>query len=648
MIYFLRCVGTNRTGMFISGKFSSWLCLFGSLCLFGLVSPAMGQEEDNLPARPACNRILPEETVLYFRVRSMPELIDVFRENGLDQMMADERLSSLVGDLYKEFKDEYDEKVKGELEDVELDQFQDLFAGEVCLAIVAKRRQNMEFVVILDVKPETDTLDRLLSAAERRAEEKGRPVETDDEDEVEINILRTGGERDIFYFRQEDTVYAATNRDLCAEMIANLKGKPLEKTRQFVENRKYRTIMGQCRVDKDNPPLMTFFVDPIEVFKAATRGDTGAAIAVGFLPVLGLDGLLGIGGAVLPGDNEFTSISHVHLLMSSPREGLLRAISFRSGSYAVPSAVPEDTATLMVTSLDIPKLYSGIESIYNTFNGEDGFASLVERGSEALGFDIKTDLLDLMTGSLIFITRGDPESMAFNGASNAYFLEFNDAEKAQETMDMLMDRVQEETESDVFRSVKKNGQEYWIVEAVREQRDRARERRREFTENLDADARALRERGREFEERYVRSPVPAFTFLESHFVITDSVELMEHLIATYQGRAPNLNESDHYSAVRRKAEVLLGGKPPAGVMYNRPINQLSSIWNAVRDKEMVEMFKGTIDEQPLLTRLADAFARNELPPLEEMQDYFRTSGGFMTDDATGLHFLFFEMKNQKE
>jgi hypothetical protein len=608
------------------------------------------QEEDNLPTRPSSNRILPEETMLYFRIRSMPELIELYRQNGLDQMMEDQRISSLMGDLYTEIRQEYDDQVKGELDDLELEQFQELFAGEMCIALVAKRRQPMEAIMILDVQPETETVDKLLGVAQRRLEEEGRPIELDAEDEIEIQIIRTNQDRDIFYFRQQDTLYFATNRDLCAEMIANLRGTPLEKTRPFLENRKYRTIMGQCRVDKDHPPLATFFIDPIELFKASTRGEAFAAVVVGFLPVLGLDGLLGVGGAVLPGDQDFTSISHMHLLMASPREGLLKAISFRSGSYELPPSIPEDTATLLVTSIDVPRLYSGIETVYDAFNGAGGFASLVERGSEEIGFDIKTDLIDLLTGTVTFMNWSNKESTAFNGASNGYFIEVNDAEKFQETLQILLDRIEDESdsESENFTKARKDGVEYWVAEVVRSSVEGSRERRRERLEQLeDETERARRERGMDFEERFTRAPVPSFGFLEKQFVITDSTELMEHMIATFQGKSAPLNDSDHYAQVREKAEFLLGGKQPAGLLYNRPINQLSSIWNAITDKDMIEMMKETVAEQPFLARLADAYGRNELPPLEEMQDYFRTSGAVMTDDATGLHFLFFELRNKQ-
>lgn len=631
----------------------SWSFLGLWLLSFTLVLPVAGQEEDELPTRPACNRILPEETVLYFRIRSIPELVELAQQNGLEQMAEDERFSALWGDLYKEVQAEYDAQVKGELDDLELEQFQDLFAGEMCFALVAKRRQPMEGVMILDVKPESETADRLFGVAERRLEEDGRPVETDTEDEVEIKIIRTNEDRDIHYFRQDNTLYFSTSRDLCAEMIANLKGKPLDKTRPFFENRKYRTIMGQCRVDKDHPPMATFFIDPIELFKASTRGEAFAAGVVGFFPILGIDGLLGIGGAVLPGDKDFVSISHVHLLMSSPREGLLKAISFRSGDFDVPLSIPEDAGAFMATSFDLPRLYSGIETIYNAFNGEGSFGEIVERGSEEIGVDIKTDLVDQLTGTVMMVNRSDPESTAFNGGSNGYFIEVNDPGKFQKTLEILMDRIQQEAGGDsgeseeFFSKVNKDGQEYWIADVARRRVERSRESRRQRLDQIeDEDQRRRRERRLDFEANFTRAPEPAFGFLENQFVITDSVELMDHLVAVLQGKAPSLNESEHYSELREKAEFLLGGKQPAGILYNRPINQLSSVWNAITNKEAIDMMKEGVQDQPFLSRLVDAYSRNQLPPLEELSEYFRTSGAVMTDDATGLHFLIFEMKNK--
>jgi len=241
-----------------------------------------------------------------------------------------------------------------------------------------------------------------------------------------------------------------------------------------------------------------------------------------------------------------------------------------------------------------------------------------------------------------------PESVALNGASNGYIIEVNDADKFRETLQIFMDRIQDQAgENEVFKLVRKDGQEYWMVEGIREGMAESRRRQQEQMQQFDEDFRRRAERESEFSDRFIRRPVPAFGFFDNQFVITDSQELMDQMVETFQGKAPSLTESEHYSEVRKKAEQLLGGKQPAGLLYNRPINQLQSIWGAITDPSMVEMVQENVADDPFLSRLADAYGRNELPPLEEMQQYFRTSGAVMTDDATGLHFLFFELKNKE-
>ena len=45
-------------------------------------------------------------------------------------------------------------------------------------------------------------------------------------------------------------------------------------------------------------------------------------------------------------------------------------------------------------------------------------------------------------------------------------------------------------------------------------------------------------------------------------------------------------------------------------------------------------FKSRLDENPL-------------PDFEQMEKYFSQSGGFMSDDDTGLHMLFFNLKSEE-
>lgn len=606
------------------------------------------QEEDELENRPAANRILPEETVLYLRIRSVPDFLELMEDSSMGQLLGDERVAPLITDIYGNLKEEYDNRVREELGDIELEQFKDLFAGELCFAMVAKRRKNMEGILICDVNPESETADKLLSVVKEKVEEEGEEIETDTEAEIEIQILPTDGDRPLHYFRIENTVYLSTNRDLVAEMIANLNGEPLEKTRPFIENRKYRTIMGHCKVDKDHPPTLTFFVDPIELFKAATRGEPVAQVAVGVLPVLGLDGLSAIGGATLPGDDDFQAFSHIHLLMASPRQGLLEAISFKPGAYEASQMIPNDVAVMMTTTLDLPKMYSGISSIVDTFQGEGTVESALEAASEEIGISIKDDIIDGFTGNVTLVTWPNPESAQFNGVSNGYLLGVHDEEQAKETMEKLLARIREQDE-DAIGEDSYNGVDYYYIEAIRNSMERAQERRRERWQDLDDDERERRERRAEITSEMARTPDPAFTILDNHILITDSVEFMEKFIDTYKGKNPALNNADDYQNIREIAEKYLDGQRPSGIIFSRPLAQLGPIWRTIKSDGVKEFLKmGAENENDdmsgFASKMLESMEDNELPDLEELEKYFTTSGGFMTDDASGLHFFMFETR----
>lgn len=644
----------NLSGFWCGARlFSNFGLAVFALALVGLAcvwpSAALGQEEDELPTRPSSNRVLPEETVLYFRIRSFPDFFKEFEGSGIGKLARDERVAPFLNDLYDNAKQTYDENAKENLDGIELDQFKDLVAGEMCFALVAKRRKELEGILIVDVNPESDIADRLLGVAKQATEDGGEgEAITEVEDDIEIEIMTGGGDRDLHYFRIENTVYLCTNRDLCAEMIANIKGEPLEKTRTFFENRKYRTIMGHCRVDKDHPPLLTFFVDPIELFKTTTRGNATGAIATSVLPVLGLDGVLGAGGAVLPSDDVYQSLNHFHVLMASPREGLLKSISFQAGEYNLSNVVPADTAALLVSSIDIPQLYAGIESINDTFRGKDSLAGDLDRASEEVGVDLKVDVIDALTGRLSLITWSNPTATAFNGASNAYLLGLHDGEKARETVETLIARIEEENE-DAVKTSRKDGVDYWYFSGADDFQERQRERRLERMEALDEAEREAAERNADRDSRLFRFPVPAFTFIDDELVITDSIEMMEHLIDTYKGKVDSLNDSEDYQTVRKQAEILLDGQKPAGIVFSRPSSQLAPFWNLLAGDDVKSLIRDNADDQPALGRLADSLERNELPKAEELSGYFPTTGGFMTDDSTGLHFLAFELKpNSKD
>ena len=101
-------------------------------------------------------------------------------KTGFAKMIEDDRVAPFLDSVYGDLKSEYDEKLKEKIGGISLEQFADFATGELCFAMVAKRRKPLTMVMFFDVPEESETLDKLLGVAEENGVEKG-DVELEEE-----------------------------------------------------------------------------------------------------------------------------------------------------------------------------------------------------------------------------------------------------------------------------------------------------------------------------------------------------------------------------------------------------------------------------------------------------------------------------------
>ena len=202
--------------------------------------------------------------------------------------------------------------------------------------------------------------------------------------------------------------------------------------------------MSTCNVTPENPALLSYFIDPIKLTKAALRGNPAGFMVNGALPILGLDGVLAVGGASLKGDDKFEAISHLHILLANPRQGLLQAISLKKNSYDLSPLISEDAGFVIQATIDVPKLYGGIRTIVDTFNKKGFYEEQMEKASDFMGFDLKTELIDNLNGEFVMFNWDDPSTTAFNSNSNAFMFGYRDMDKAEEVFKMISEKINEE------------------------------------------------------------------------------------------------------------------------------------------------------------------------------------------------------------
>ena len=600
-----------------SGWKASVFCL---VCLLGLPSLVFSQAAE----RPNSEDLLPETTVAYVQLHNFREFMEKLADTNAGQMATDENIAPLLTDLYDTAKDAY-----SEVEDqvgLSLDEIRELPAGEVCFAVIAPRRKQPAFVFIIDTDEESEVVERALQRGRDLAADAEIESEVEELDDVTYEKFVVDG-RDLYMFNKGGTVVVGTDRDELDAIIERWMGREVEKVQPLKKNRKFITIMNRCRGTKEVPNDFRFFVDPIALAKSATRGNAGAQMALNFLPILGLDGFLGVGGSMIVDEMDFESVLHMHVLLSNPRAGIFEMMALKPGEYEPQPWVPDNAVSYVSTSWDIQKMFEEFEKMYDSFNGEGALAEEIEDEiNTELEIDFREDFIGSLSGRATYIQWVGDDSVAINGQTNALGIEIGDEEKFMELVDMFLERIRDEDGEDAIEEKEYKKVTYW-----QQPNEQAEEARRELEE--------------EGPGAFVRIPQPAFAILDDHLLITDDPSFMERAIDTSRGKLDSLFNDEQFQKISDQMTRLLGTDLPGAVMYNRPAESMRMLFKLASKEETRGFLDEMAEENKYAQSIRDAIDENPLPDFEDVEHYFPPSGGFITNDDTGYHFLFFQLKS---
>ena len=317
-----------------SSRFSIWTKgLWSSLVVVmvaGFAPVASAQVDPE--TRPDTQDLLPETTVAFVQIDDFRDMMGKMSESAIGKMTRDEAIAPLLEGLWDEAKLAYDE-VKDDV-GVSLEDLQALPSGEMTFAVIAPRRKSPEFMLIVELDDESDAVNRVLDRGRQLiTEEGGQEITTEESDDgIEFESFMVEDKK-IKFFRKDGLMVGSTSEEELDAFIDRWMGRENEKVRPLTQNRKFVTIMNRCVGTKELKPEARFFVDPIAIAKSATRGNFAAQAAINFLPVLGLDGLLGVGGSMILTEDDFESVVHGHVLLANPRKGVFEMIAFKPTDY---------------------------------------------------------------------------------------------------------------------------------------------------------------------------------------------------------------------------------------------------------------------------------------------------------------------------
>ncbi|MFO0526803.1 MAG: hypothetical protein ACK52A_01750 [Planctomycetota bacterium] len=600
------------------------------LALFGLLLPASlatGQQ-----ARPAAEELFPETTVLFLQIQNVRELAEDFMSTNMGNLMKQEKIAPLAEELWGQAKEAYAE-VQDEV-GVSLEDMQSLPTGEISFAAIAPRRADIQFAMLMDIDPESDSFKNMERVGRERGELEGATFEDEETADVKFTtVARPDGEGQFVYFIKDGTFVITTDKALSQQIVDRWVGREVEKIRPLKDNRKFVTIMNRCRGTKEVPPEARMYMDPIEFFRASTRGDVGTQAALNFLPILGLDGLLGVGGSVIFDEQGFESVTHLHLMLANPRAGILEMLALKPGKYQPQLWVSDQAVSYVSTSWDVNKVYAELGKMVDLFTSEGEFERQVETNvNERLELNLKDDILAAMDGRFTVTSWVEPPAR-LNSQVNAIGLGLSDPEKAEEIIRHRSQRAidargdQEDAEPPVIEE-KYKGITIWTAPVPEDRRERIRQRREEGEMQFE-----------------IRIPEPGFAIIDGSLVAADSVSFIKFAIDTYKGENPPLVDDPSFKQVSRQMTNLLGTDMPAAIFYSQPGPMMESMLNLAKGDDVKGALERGGEENRFVKNFQRALEDNPLPDWEEIRDFFASSGGFITSDDSGYHALLFNLKS---
>jgi len=605
--------------------------------LVSLVSSTAAQAE-----RPGAPRLLPEKTLAYLRVTDTPTLVERFQQTALARIVRDEQMRPLVEQLYGSVENAWKQ-----IEDrvgLPLNDLLKIPQGEICVAFVAPPEQPPGLVVVIDVKDQLPAAYKLLGRGEEALfNNGGSKVEEKLADQPVSVYTGPGGNQILLHERDGALVFAST-RPLMeytlkswAGTAVDDKGKALK---SLADNISYNAIMSRCAGSVDDPPQITYFVDPIELVKTLTRGSV-AATGLALIPVLGLDGVKGVGGSMTFATGEYDDVSHLHVLLDNPRAGVVQLFAMKSADVTPESWIPPDIITYNTLNWDFQLTFDKAAGLYNSLTAENEFQIEVQRRvSERLGVDFEKDVLPQMEGRVTF-AQWVEKPVRINSITTILGIKLKDAKCFEPTMQKTLDKYKDNLEKQYYA-----GTAYWRVK-LPEDRRAAIVRRGPFAVRVGRDGEQPAQ-GDQPTGPALRQEEPCVAIIGDYLIGSNSFAALQAAINTHNDPTRRLATELDYKLIASKIKRQNGGDAPGFVQFARPEEGLRFWYEMAIADDTKKLLSRGAENNPFFQDVDKALKDNPLPPFSVLAKYLAPSGSMMTNDETGYHMMSFTLKRPKQ
>ena len=584
-----------------------WLTLTAAVVLTATVvcSPALAE-------RPPAARVLPHSTLAMASITNASELVDKFMKTSMGRMTQDPQLKPLLDQLFAvalESAGELEEQLGLSITDI-----LSIPQGELTLALVATEEGPSAIVVLIDTGDHLSKAQILLKRGTKAMEDSNR--ERSEETVSGTKIISYAGAgpdgQDLAYFEKDSTIVAGTNIDVLKTMLTLWNRGEAD---SLADNQEFAAIMQRCGGMDDEPPQIIAFADPIAIFRLIVREGDGSPLVLSMLPVLGLDGLTGVGGSIFLDAGQFDSIMHLHVGLRSPRAGVLKMIALKSGDVKPEDWVPADVAHYSTLHWDFQKTFDNLASVYDAINGEGALAGELER--EFLGptgIKLEEDILQSLDGRVTILTR--IEHGASFGRAQGFLagVKLADVEAIEKVLDKLTELAGEGLEKKKF-----GNSEYYQPKIP------------EFFNEMPEDQ---------------RPQMPCFGILDDYFLASNHATLFQKALSTAAGGGKSLSDELDFKLIASKIRRQAGATKPGMISFDRPEEAMRFLYDLATGDAATAGLSQIAENNPFFKGVNKALEDNPLPPFSVLRQYLAPSGAMVVDDETGIHYSAFSLRRK--
>lgn len=592
-------------------------------------------QENSAPSRLTAPRLFPEKTLAYVRIADVSQLKKDLANSSIGKLGNDDQLKPILGEFYGSLVQATQQMQ--ESIGLNLDELLSVPTGEFALALLPNDRGSARasresadgqervrvnvdapaVAVLLDAGSEIASVQILL----QRMEEAGADRLQHSQKNIDRLTLHRydNPEREseqFAYFIDEGVMVGCSDASYVEELAEVWLGNGGDR-KSLGDNRRFVSIMSRCVGTEGERPHVSFYADPLAMVRQFTPRNAGTSMALAMLPALGIDGIEALGGSWIVAPPDFDSISHFHVLLSSPRRSVLSLVRPKSGSTTPEAWVPDTVASYSTINWDLNSTLTGIENLFNQFRGDDAMQQQIfDPASNVLQVDLRKDILDNLEGR-VTIVQGFVRPVRINSGSNVYAIRLKDPDAFQKkVMPALMTLVERrfEVESKRFGAL--------YASVFKPERPGANE------------------------NAAIRQPEICVAMIDDYVIIADSEYMMRQIAEVLNGSVGKLSDSLEYQLIADRISAQLQDKECSAISFVRPEESLQLFYELAKDPANRERLESVSENNGFFKALLVALQKHELPPFSVIAKYLAPGGGFLIDDETGLHYMSFSLRRE--